>query len=126
LRTIITSNLPRGYVESMRHGMITYKIPLKTFADTYNKEPLQYIGLAAQKHFVALYLMGLYLSKKSRSAFISAWKESGHKLRMGKSCVRIESLDAAPLELIGKTVASIKPAEFVMLYKKVKKQPEKS
>ena len=41
-------NLPEGYEEMMLFGMITYAIPLSTFPDTYNKQPLMYarVGVA--------------------------------------------------------------------------------
>ena len=42
VRKVILKNLPKGYEEAMNWGMITYQVPLKTFPDTYNKQPLAY------------------------------------------------------------------------------------
>ena len=44
IRSKILKNLPIGYVESMNWGMISYEIPLETYPDTYNNQPL---GIAA-------------------------------------------------------------------------------
>ncbi len=47
VRDVILKNLPRGYVETMNWGMISYEIPLERFPDTYNKQPLNLAGLAS-------------------------------------------------------------------------------
>ncbi|MGY8814258.1 MAG: hypothetical protein ACKVHQ_06020 [Gammaproteobacteria bacterium] len=49
VRKCIRDNLPKGYVEVMNWGMITYEIPLKRYPVTYNKKPLLYCSIAAQK-----------------------------------------------------------------------------
>lgn len=36
LRTLILKRLPKGYVESMNWGMLSYEIPLSRYPDTYN------------------------------------------------------------------------------------------
>ena len=60
VRTVVRKHLPRGYEESMGFGMITWSVPLSRLAETYNKQPLMYAALAAQKNFNAIYLMGVY------------------------------------------------------------------
>ena len=40
VRDMVLANLPEGYVETMRWGMITYEVPLDTYPDTYNAQPL--------------------------------------------------------------------------------------
>lgn len=122
VRKTILAHLPKGYVEVMRWGMITYEVPLKHFSQTYNNEPLQYIGLAAQKNFFALYFMHINMNKTLRSWFISEWRKTNLKLKMGASCVRFDSTEDIPLELIGKAVAKVKMGEFIEFYKKVKKR----
>jgi hypothetical protein len=49
VRKVIEKNLPEGLEEAMGFGMISYQVPLKTFADTYNKQPLCVAALASQK-----------------------------------------------------------------------------
>ncbi len=49
VRQVILEYLPVGYAEVMQYGMISYVIPLARYPKTYNKQPLAYISLAAQK-----------------------------------------------------------------------------
>src|SRR5262245_14257643 len=60
VRDVIRANLPPGYAESMSWGMIAYEVPLARYPDTYNKKPLAYAALAAQKNYFALYLNCVY------------------------------------------------------------------
>ena len=55
VRAVVKQRLPKGYVETMNWGMLSYEIPLSTYPDTYNKQPLMYVALAAQKGKYALY-----------------------------------------------------------------------
>ena len=56
VRAVVKKHLPAGYVETMNWGMLAYEVPLKRYPDTYNKQPLMYLALAAQKNNYALYL----------------------------------------------------------------------
>ena len=67
--------------------MISYVVPFARYPDTYNKQPLAVASLANQKRYMALYLMGIY-ADDGESWFQKAWKATGKKLDMGKSCVR--------------------------------------
>ena len=49
VRGVVRKHLPKGYEESMSWGMITWEIPLERYPPTYNKKPLGYAALAAQK-----------------------------------------------------------------------------
>src|SRR5687767_4872060 len=60
VRDTIRKTLPKGYRETMNWGMITYELPLERYPDTYNGQPLMYAAVAAQKHYYAVYLTGLY------------------------------------------------------------------
>ena len=92
LRALVRKHLPKGYVEVMRWGMLCYEVPLRTYPDTYNKEPLMYAALASQKNHYGVYLCGLYSFDKIQSRFVKAWKKRGVKLNMGKSCIRCGQL----------------------------------
>jgi hypothetical protein len=46
--------------------MITYEVPLKTYPDTYNKQPLMYAALASQKNHMAVYLVAIYVDENDR------------------------------------------------------------
>ena len=60
LREMVLKYLPEGYVETINWGMISYEIPLEVYPVTYNKKPLMFAGLAAQKNNISLYLMNIY------------------------------------------------------------------
>ena len=60
VRDVILRRLPAGYEETMNWGMIAYEVPLARYPDTYNKQPLAYAALAAQKSYYALYLTCAY------------------------------------------------------------------
>lgn len=122
VRDLVKKNLPKGYDESMLWGMISYTVPLKRLPDTYNKQPLCYISLAAQKNYYALYLMSAYTSPQAGKSFREAYEATGKKLDMGQSCVRFKSLDDLPLELIAKTVAATTVDEWIQVYVKSRKK----
>lgn len=113
VRKVIRANLPQGYEEAMNWGMITYQVPLRTYPDTYNGQPLMYAALASQKNHMAVYLTAIYLSEQSRKSFEAAYRATGKRLDAGKSCVRFRKPDDLPLALIGDTIASLSVDEFV-------------
>ena len=117
IREVILENLPAGYVEGMNWGMISYEIPLELFPDTYNGQPLSYVGLASQKNHMAVYLMSVYGSPETEEWFRREYEASGKKLDMGKSCVRFSSIDQLPLDLIGEVVAGTSVDDYIESYK---------
>mgnify|MGYP002641771278 CR=1 FL=1 len=119
VRAVIIDNLPTGYEEVMNWGMITYQVPLGVYPDTYNKKPLLYAALASQKNHMAVYLSGIYMFEEKHKAFEAAYRETGKRFDTGKSCVRFRKLDDLPLDLIGKTIASLPLDDFVNHVKNV-------
>ena len=113
VRDVILLNLPEGIEEVMNWGMISYEVPLSVYPDTYNKQPLMYAALASQKNHMAVYMSAIYMLQDSRVDFEKAYKATGKRLDSGKSCVRFRKLDDLPLELIGKTIASINMNAFI-------------
>jgi len=113
MRRVILENLPKGYEEGMNWGMITYQVPLQVYPHTYNGQPLMYAALASQKNHLALYLTGIYLTETRREEFERAYKATGKRYDVGKSCVRFRKLDDLPLDLIGQAIASLPVDEFV-------------
>jgi uncharacterized protein YdhG (YjbR/CyaY superfamily) len=113
VRKVIRANLPKGYEEVMNWGMITYQVPLKTYPDTYNGQPLMYAALASQKNHMAVYLSRIYSDAGSRREFEAAYKAAGKRLNAGKSCVRFRKLEDLPLPVIGDTIASVRVEDFV-------------
>ncbi len=119
VREIILKNLPKGYEEGMNWGMITYQVPLEVYPDTYNKKPLMYAALANQKNHMAVYLTGIYLDEDRRKKFEQAYKKTGKRYDVGKSCVRFRKLDDLPLLLIGNSIKAMEMDEFVEQVKTV-------
>ncbi|HYO47843.1 MAG TPA: DUF1801 domain-containing protein [Gemmatimonadota bacterium] len=116
VRSVVRKNLPKGYREGMTWGMISYEIPLKRYPDTYNKQPLCTAGLAAQKNFNTLYLTGSYGDPKQRKRLEDAFRKSGKKMDMGKSCLHFRSADDLPLDAIGEIIASTPPEKMIEMY----------
>ena len=116
VRAVVRKHLPKGYAESMNWGMIAYEIPLARYPETYNKQPLAYVALAAQKNNYALYLSGPYMDPEVDAMLREAFKSAGKKLDMGKSCLRFKSLDDIPLDVIGKVVAAVPVDRYIEHY----------
>ena len=113
VRSMVLANLPEGYRETFAWGMISYEIPLDRYPDTYNKKPLCYVALAAQKNYYALYLMGAYAKPGQPEELADAFAKAGKKLDMGKSCLRFKKPEDLPLEAIGRIIADIPPDEMI-------------
>jgi len=113
IREVILKNLPEGYEEVMNWGMITYQVPLETYPDTYNRKPLMYAALASQKKHMAVYLTGIYMDDEARREFEAAYRATGKRYDVGKSCARFRKLEDLPLELIGESIALFGVTEFV-------------
>jgi uncharacterized protein YdhG (YjbR/CyaY superfamily) len=113
VRDTILEHLPDGFVETMNWGMISYEVPLETFPDTYNGQPLMYAALASHKNHMAVYLTSVYATDELREAFVADYRATGKKLDMGKSCVRFKSLDQLPLEVVGEAIAAHTAESFV-------------
>jgi len=116
VRKVIQKHLPRGYEETVNWGMISYEIPLSRYSSTYNKQPLSYLALAAQKSYNAIYMMRASGDKAQENKLRDAFEKQGKKLDMGKSCIRFKSADDLPLDAIGELVASTKPDEWIAIF----------
>lgn len=119
VRSLIKKHLPKGYVETTQYGMISYVVPLSTYPEGYlgkQDVPLPYIGLASQKGHMAVYLMCVYGDAQLSQWFTSAWKKTGKKLDMGKSCLRFQSVDDLALDVLGEAIGRISVEEYIALY----------
>ena len=115
VRTLVKKRLPAGYVESMNWGMLCYEIPLSRYPDTYNKQPLMYIALAAQKNNYAFYMHGVAGFPNARDAIEAAYKAAGRRFDMSGGCLRFKSLDELPMALLGDIVASTSVEQRIAL-----------
>jgi hypothetical protein len=116
LRDLVRKNIPKGYVESMSSGMLSWEIPLKKYPNTYNGKPLSYVALAAQKNGYSLYLMGVYGELGQAEELRKAFEKAGKKLDMGKSCVRFKKPEDLELDAIAKAIASTPPDRYIEIY----------
>ena len=116
IRDMVLENLPEGYVETMRWGMITYEVPLDIYPETYNGQPLMFLSLAAQKRHLALYLTNVAFVPGGEERFKARYLETGKKLDMGRSCLRFKSADDLASELVAETIRSTPLDEFIEGY----------
>lgn len=125
VRGLVLRNLPAGYEEGMDYGMIYYSIPLSRYPNTYNRQPLGYVGLAAQKNFNAIYLMGVYSDAARAKRFKDGFAKAGKKLDVGKSCVRFKSPDDLSLDTVAETIATLSVDDFIALYERSRSLTQK-
>ena len=120
LRNIINQNIDRGFSEEINYGMIGWVVPHSLYPEGYHcdpKLPLPFMSIASQKHFIAVYHMGVYASRKLLEWFISEYpKHCSTKLDMGKSCIRFKKIENIPYNLIGELVTKMTANDWIMLY----------
>ncbi|MGK0276268.1 MAG: hypothetical protein ACI9N0_002657 [Ilumatobacter sp.] len=116
VRELVLASLPQGVVESINYGMIAYEIPLERYPDTYNKQPLMYAALAANKNSFSLHLHGVYASAEVEKQLRDAYAANDMKLDMGKSCVRFKRLDQLVPSAIAASMSSVSVADYIELY----------
>jgi uncharacterized protein YdhG (YjbR/CyaY superfamily) len=85
LRALVKKSVPKAR-EGILYGMLGFTIDERPFA-----------ALAAQKNYLSLYLMDLYVQPGLREKHAAALSQ----LKMGKSCINFKSADDLPLATIG-------------------------
>ena len=106
--------------------MIGWVVPHSLYPDGYHckpSDPLPFMNLASQKHFVAVYHSGIYADDKLMAWFVKEYNQRcDAKLDMGKSCIRFKKMDQIPYELIGELSAKWSPTDWIYRYEaKIKK-----
>ena len=126
-RAFVHEHIPRGYAEFMNWGVINWGILLEQFPNTYNGQPLCYVGLGAQKNYNSLYLMGAYSTSSgeyttpfSQKLLVDAFKKAGKRLDMGKCCLHFRKLDDLELTSVAQVIAMSSPEEYIAYYKRAK------
>ena len=119
-RAFVHKHIPEGYAEFMNWGVINWGIPLSEFPDTYNGQPLCYVGLGAQKNYNAYYLMGAYDGSNGADLLRAAFQKAGKRLDMGKCCLRFKTLGDLELTSVAKVIGMSTPKQFVDYYKRTK------
>lgn len=124
LRKAIKANLGKGYAEGIQYGMIGYFVPHSVYPAGYHcdpKQPVPFAAIGSQKNYVAVYLMGVYGDAALADWFRSAWKETGKRLDMGKSCVRIKRIEDAALDVIGEAIRRVPLSTYLERYQSLLK-----
>ncbi len=122
VRALVRKHLPKGFKECFQFGMISWVIPFSRYPITYNKQPLAVASLAGQKNYNALYLHGIYASEAERKRFEQAYKQSGKKLYMGKSCIRFGAVTELATDVIANTLARVTPDVYIAAYEAGRKR----
>jgi len=119
LRKTILKNIDKPFEEGIQYGMVGYYVPHSVFPQGYHcdpKQPLPFASIASQKNHIGLYLFCVYMDEDLQAWFVDAWKKTGKKLDMGKSCVRAKSLDDIPLDVIAALFKRVKAKAFIAKY----------
>lgn len=112
VRDLVNSVIQPGFDERMAFGMISWDVPLEISGPTYNKQPLVYVALAAQKRHNALYLTCAYASPERSKRLADAFAAADKTLDMGKSCMRFRRADDLELDAIAAEIGSMTPVDF--------------
>ena len=115
VREAVRRYLPAGYEEVISKNMLVYQVPLERYADTYNGHPLWYVALASEKSYLSLHLMSIYGDRALAQRLADGFRAAGKKLDMGKACIRFQTADDLPLDVIGQIVARIPPDRWVQI-----------
>ena len=119
VRAVIRKNLGKNYEEGMQYGMIGYYIPHSVYPNGYHcdpKQPLPFAALASQKNAMSLYLMSIYAHPGHNRWFVEAWKKTGKKLDMGKSCIRFKKVEDLALDVIAEAIKRAPAKDHIAFY----------
>jgi hypothetical protein len=124
VRRVIIANMDPALEEGMQYGMIGYYVPHRVYPAGYHcdpRQPLPFAGLGSQKNYMTLHLFCLYVrgddGHELEHWFRQAWVASGHKLDMGKGCVRFKTLSAVPLDVVAETLRRVRLPALLEMYK---------
>ena len=115
----VRDNIDSKFSEAYLYGMIGWVISKDIYPAGYHADPslpVSFLGLANQKHYIALYHMGLYADPDLLSWFADEYAKTGNRLDMGKSCVRFKKMDMIPYQLIGELVSRMSLDDYLKLY----------
>lgn len=114
----IRTNIDPKFEERIIYNMPGWVIPFSIYPQGYkcdNTLPVPFLNLGNQKGHIALYHLALYQDLKSLRWFEQAYKETGLKLNMGKSCIRFTAMSNIPYQLIGELVRRISLKDYLKI-----------
>jgi len=121
VRAAIRCALPQGYEEAMSGKLIAYQVPLATYRDTYNKEPLWLAALGAPKTTLTLHLMPVYGSPVLLARLQDGFRDAGKRLDMGKACIHFKTADDLALDCIAEILAGMPVEKWVDIARSARK-----
>jgi len=113
VRSAIRRALPKGYEEAVSGSVIAYQVPLATYPDTYNKQPLWLVAIGAPKTTLTLHLMPVYGSPVLLERLQEGFRAAGKRLDIGKACIHFKKADDLALECISEIVAGMPVDKWV-------------
>ena len=116
LRETFVSHLPEGFDETVSYGMLGYVVPHTRYPQGYHVDPslpLPFVAITKQKHYYAVYHLGLYAFSDLSAWFESEYTAKYGRLDHGKSCLRFKSKEKIPLELLGILAKKISVEEWI-------------
>jgi Domain of unknown function (DU1801) len=119
IRKVIGKSIDKTFEEGIQYGMVAWYVPHSVYPAGYHcdaKQPLPFASVASQKNHIGLYLFCVYTNPDVLAWFTSAWKRTGKKLDMGKSCVRVKKLEDIPMDVIAELFRRIKAGDFIAGY----------
>jgi uncharacterized protein YdhG (YjbR/CyaY superfamily) len=119
LFSIIRQNIDPKFTEAIGYGIPGWDISKAVYPPGYHVEPtlpVPFLGVANQKHYIALYHMGLYADQDLLNWFTTEYSKTGQKLDMGKSCIRFKKMDKIPYALIAELAGKMSLDEYLALY----------
>ena len=123
VRAAIRRVLPKGYEEAMSGTLIAYQVPLATYPDTYNRQPLWLAALGAPKTTLTLHLMPVYASPALLGRLQDGFRAAGKRLDMGKACIHFTKADDLALDCISEIVAGMPVAKWVEIARSARLTP---
>jgi hypothetical protein len=122
IRTTINANIDPAFTHGVQYKMPAWFLSHEAYPPGYHcdpSQPLPFASVANQKNAVSIYLFCLYQDDGVRDRFVDAWKATGRKLDMGKSCIRVKTLDDVPLDVLGKAIKKATAKDFVARYEAI-------
>ena len=119
IQAVISKNIDKKFEFGMQYGMPSWYLPHSEYPDGYHcdpKQPLPFASVASQKKHIGIYLFCIYCDAEEQERFVTEWKETGKRLDMGKSCVRVKDLDGVPLDVLSRFFKRMTAKKFKAAY----------
>ena len=109
--------------EGISYGMIGYYVPHRVYPAGYHcnpKVPLPFMTLGAQKNYISLHLMFLYMDEPRQERLREGFAKAGKKLDMGKACLRFRSVNDLDLGAIQEAIRSVPTTAYIAQHEAVR------